>query len=630
MLIAHTMDNHAFGNGGVKVAANGHADNRSVASSVMNSTETLETDSDVKNITASERGKWGRDIEFMLSCIAYSVGFGNIWKFPYTALENGGGAFLLPYLIVLFIVGRPIYYLEMVLGQFSSRGVVKLYDLAPAMRGIGVAQSIGMFVVLTYYAPVLAITFRYFVASLSTTLPWSLCDPSWPNCVNSSFVGQLNASNTSVTLQSSAELYYLKTIINKAPSLYDGLGTPDWKLTLCLLFSWVVVAIILMRGAKSTGKASYFLAIFPYVIILILLVQTMTLDGAMTGILYFLTPQWDKLLTVKVWYEAVSQCFFSLSVCYGGIVAYSSFNNFRNNVHRDAVIISWLDTFTSIIVGCIVFGVLGNLAHVTGQTDIQKLATKGAGLTFMTYPDAISKFEFLPQVFAALFFLMLFIVGVGSNLGVTTSIITAIRDQRPDIKHWHVVLGTAIIGFLSGLVYLTPGGMDFLDVIDDLGAKHVTLTFAVLELAAIAWIYGVDRICRDIKFMLRIETSIYWRLCWGLIAPLATLLIFLFSIVNIKLQDVPTQYNVLGLSIYALAILQLPIFYIYAMHRRRSRHDESLRQSAQNSLEPLAVWGPEDDGIRLQYQMEEEQYQKTHPVPSSVVQRIKKRMFNMD
>lgn len=71
----------------------------------------------------------------MLSCIAYSVGFGNIWKFPYTALENGGGAFLIPYLVVLFLIGRPIYYLEMVMGQFCSRGCVKIYDMAPIMRG---------------------------------------------------------------------------------------------------------------------------------------------------------------------------------------------------------------------------------------------------------------------------------------------------------------------------------------------------------------------------------------------------------------------------------------------------------------------------------------------------------------
>lgn len=82
-----------------------------------------------------ERDLWGNQLEFLMSCIAMSVGLGNVWRFPFTALENGGGAFLIPYLIVLFVVGKPIYYLEMLIGQFSSRGCAKVYDLCPAMRG---------------------------------------------------------------------------------------------------------------------------------------------------------------------------------------------------------------------------------------------------------------------------------------------------------------------------------------------------------------------------------------------------------------------------------------------------------------------------------------------------------------
>lgn len=82
-----------------------------------------------------ERENWDKGVEFLMSCIAMSVGLGNVWRFPFTALENGGGAFLIPYLIVLLVVGRPLYYLEMIIGQFSSRGSVKAFDLAPAMRG---------------------------------------------------------------------------------------------------------------------------------------------------------------------------------------------------------------------------------------------------------------------------------------------------------------------------------------------------------------------------------------------------------------------------------------------------------------------------------------------------------------
>lgn len=71
-----------------------------------------------------------------MSCIAMSVGLGNVWRFPFVALENGGGAFLIPYLVILALIGRPLYYLEMLIGQFSSRGSIQVYDMVPAMRGL--------------------------------------------------------------------------------------------------------------------------------------------------------------------------------------------------------------------------------------------------------------------------------------------------------------------------------------------------------------------------------------------------------------------------------------------------------------------------------------------------------------
>lgn len=82
-----------------------------------------------------ERVMWGNQIEFLMSCIATSVGLGNVWRFPFAAYENGGGAFLIPYVIVLFLVGKPMYYLEGVLGQFSSRNSIKVWSLSPAMKG---------------------------------------------------------------------------------------------------------------------------------------------------------------------------------------------------------------------------------------------------------------------------------------------------------------------------------------------------------------------------------------------------------------------------------------------------------------------------------------------------------------
>lgn len=143
-----------------------------------------------------------------------SVGLGNVWRFPSAALENGGGAFLIPYLVVLFLVGRPIYYLEMIMGQFSSRGAIELYDCCPAMRGIGIAQIIAVYFVSTYYASLNSIIGHYIYSSFKSPLPWAKCREEWgPNCVNSDGTPSTFkfdafmaiASNKSI---SSSELYF--------------------------------------------------------------------------------------------------------------------------------------------------------------------------------------------------------------------------------------------------------------------------------------------------------------------------------------------------------------------------------------------------------------------------------------
>lgn len=141
-----------------------------------------------------------------MSCIALSVGLGNVWRFPFAALENGGGAFLIPYLVVLLLVGKPIYYLEMLVGQFSGRGSINVYDISPIMRGIGYGQVFAVGVLLTYYASLLALTVRYFVASFASVLPWSLCKEEWGDtCIDST---TKNITNITTKVSTSAEWYF--------------------------------------------------------------------------------------------------------------------------------------------------------------------------------------------------------------------------------------------------------------------------------------------------------------------------------------------------------------------------------------------------------------------------------------
>lgn len=279
--------------------------------------------------------------------------------------------------------------MEMVFGQFSSRGSVKVFDCVPAMRGVGVGQIVSVAIVATYYSSLMALTLSYFANSFQEVLPWSKCKDEWNmTCIPSDISTNDNHTNMmwSNQTKSSAELYFLKDVLRAKDHIDDGLGTPNWTLVTFLAISWSIVFLILVRGVKSSGKASYVLAIFPYFVLSILFVKALTLEGSLNGIKYFLTPQWDKILDPKVWYAAVTQVFFSLSVCFGNIIMYSSYNKFGHNVYRDANIVTTLDTFTSLLAGCCIFGILGHLAHELGVEDVASVIKPGAGLAFISYP----------------------------------------------------------------------------------------------------------------------------------------------------------------------------------------------------------------------------------------------------
>ncbi|XP_062561322.1 sodium-dependent nutrient amino acid transporter 1-like isoform X2 [Armigeres subalbatus] len=597
---------------GVPVHSDGTRDRRHSRGGDSAVTKTV-TDSSTTSLENGEddsgkgRDQWGKGIEFLMSCIAMSVGLGNVWRFPFIALENGGGAFVIPYIIVLLLVGKPVYYMEMIIGQFSSRGSVKVYDCAPAMRGVGYGQLFSVTSLITYYSSLMALIGSYMYNSFKDPLPWAHCRAEWgPDCVNASAKQLILTNDSEVDATnriSSSELYFKRVVLKEIDSIHDGIGLPDWQLTLFLCLSWSMVLLILIRGVRSAGKASYFLALFPYVVMGILLVRACTLPGAINGIIYFLKPQWDKILDPSVWYAAVTQCFFSLSICFGNIVMYSSYNKFRHNVQRDANIVTTIDTLTSLLAGCTIFGILGHLAHVVGSTDVGSVVKSGAGLAFISYPEAIAKFDFLPQAFSVLFFFMLFVLGIGSNVAMTSCVMTVIRDQFPKVKNWHAATGIAICGVALGSVYVTPGGQYILTLVDHFGASFIALVLAIAELITIGWIYGVDRLCKDVEFMLGTRPSLYWRLCWKWFTPLLMAAILIYNLVSLE----PLTYqgyvypNIaydIGWLIAAVGLLQLPIWGTIAVLKQDGKN---WTEKLLNAFRPSQDWGPIDSNLHQEY-----------------------------
>ncbi|XP_026753316.2 sodium-dependent nutrient amino acid transporter 1-like [Galleria mellonella] len=551
------------------------------------------------------RPKWDNQIEFLMSCIATSVGLGNVWRFPFVAYQNGGGAFLIPYVIVLLLIGKPMYYLETVLGQFSSSNCVKIWALSPAMKGTGYAQALGAGYVLSYYVSIIALCLYYLAVSFQSTLPWAVCLDEWIieyNCIdaNSNVNPELLGNATSST-----ELYFKHTVLRQLESIHDGIGAPLWDLSLCLLASWLIIFFIVARGVKSSGKAAYFLAIFPYIVLFILLIRAVTLEGAGKGIMFFITPDWNQILKIKVWYAAVTQVFFSLSVCSGALIMFASYNGFKQNVYRDSMIVTILDTFTSLISGITIFAVLGNLAHQLGYDDISEvIGSGGTSLAFISYPDAIAKSPFAPQLFSVLFFLMMGVLGIGSGVALLSTINTILSDAFPKIPTIYMATVTCAVGFFVGLVYVTPGGQYILELVDYYGGTFMRLFAAIAETIGVFWIYGLENLCIDIEFMLGIKTSFYWRICWAIVTPLMMIAVFMYAMVTSEALVFGDDYTytksayIAGNCMQYVGMALIPLFIFIAFWKYRSIN---CVETVIKSFRKKSTYGPQETDLRYKW-----------------------------
>jgi len=591
-----------------------------------------------------ERQQWDSPIEFLLSCISMSVGLGNVWRFPFTAYENGGGAFLIPYILVLLFVGRPLYLLELALGQFSSSGSVRVWDMVPAFGGIGYGQVIATGCVCTYYCSLIGLSIYYLGMSCYPTLPWTLCNealgvpqqiciPSGGN--KSEFVSCFGANETdfnsticveagtikedittltpNVSVISSAEQFFRFGVLKEKKDISEGLGLPDPPLAGCLAVCWLLIYLSLRKGVSSSGKVAYFTAIFPYVVMLIMLVRGLTLPGASKGLWFFFTPQWEKLANLKVWYAAVTQSFFSLSIGFGTLTTYSSYNKFRHNTNRDALIISFADTGTSLLAGTIIFSILGHLAHEL-DVDIEDVVKSGGGLAFVSYPEVLAKFTFAPQLFAVLFFLMLITLGLGSAIGLFSAVTTTICDSFPDTNRKSIIKVCCAFGLAIGMFYITPGGQTMLDLVDYYGGTLLILALASLEVIAINWIYGTNVLTRDFNFMLGTNLSVYWRFCWGVLCPVLLPLLFFYVIFTQAgmPKELSATAQVFGWIIAVLGILVVPFHFMLSITADEEGEflqrviavfkSGLLGQKVSEIFLPNSAWGPTSIEERRKWQ----------------------------
>ncbi|CAL8107713.1 unnamed protein product [Calicophoron daubneyi] len=542
-----------------------------------------------------DRGTWSGQFDFLITCISYAVGLGNVWRFPYLCYKNGGGAFLIPYTLMLLLLGLPLFFLEFAFGQFASLGPISVWNISPLFKGIGYAMMLCSWILLVYYQIVVSHCIYFFIASFTSSLPWANCGNWWntDNCFDGSNITE-NISFGGLSTPPTEEYYYNHVL--GLTSGIDSFGTPSWRLTLCLAASWIICALAVIKGVQSLGKVSYFTTLFPYFLLTILLIRSCLLPGSLQGIVFYLYPQFSRLLDPRVWVEAATQIFFSLSCCNGGLIAMSSFNKFKNNCCRDAIIVACINCATSVYAGFVIFANLGFMAHVKNTT-VSEVARSGPGLAFVVYPEAMTNMP-LPSLWSILFFFMMCTLGFGSQFSILEAVISGLQDElrrvgRVFTGFQQVIFRGSIcaFNFLLGLPMVCGGGYYLFYLVDNFLAGYPLLFIAIAETLVICYVYGLKQFRRDVEMMTKERPNWYWRLCWMAITPLISLglIIFLFTAgEEFHLGDYryPPWALSIGHMVSAGPVLCIPIWFIYKYCR------EGGIILLREFLKPAHEWGP--------------------------------------
>ncbi|XP_022602707.1 sodium-dependent neutral amino acid transporter B(0)AT3-like [Seriola dumerili] len=529
-----------------------------------------------------ERPKWDNKVQYLLTCIGFAVGLGNVWRFPYLCQIYGGGAFLIPYLIALVFEGLPLLYLELAIGQRLRMGSIGVWNsISPLLGGLGIASMVVSFLVGIFYNTILAWVLWYFFHSFQNPLPWSQCP------LNDNHTGY----NVECEKSTPVNYFWYRETLNITPDI-DTSGSLQWWMVICLASAWCIVYICFIKGIESMGKAVYVTATFPYLVLTIFLIRALTLPGATDGLLYLFSPDWEILKNPQVWLDAATQIFFSLSVAFGGLIAFSSYNSERNNCERDAVLVGIINSATSLYASISIFSILGfkattlyntclqeNILALTNHFEISDQnitvesykhwftylnqtypsevanlhlkfcdlntfldqSASGTGLAFIVFTEAVIE---MPgsQIWAILFFVMLFSLGLSSMFGNLEGVLTPINDLKlvPKwIPHELVTGVICLICFLTALIFTLGSGNYWVEVFNSYVGSVPLLIIAFFEIIGVIYVRGMKTFSEDIYFMTGKRPNIFWKACWMVISPLM-LLVVLIAYVVIQAQKHPT------------------------------------------------------------------------------------------
>ncbi len=456
----------------------------------------------------SSRETWTGQGLFLLAAIGSAIGLGNIWRFPGVAYTNGGGAFMVPYLIALIVVGIPVLLLDYAIGH-KFRGSPPLALRRFTRRSPRVGEFLGWFqvavclVIFLYYAVVIAWACRYAVYSVTE---------AWGADTLDFFLNK-----------------YLQTAEAGTFSL-----TPVLGVMIPLALVWVLVVFIMARGlAGGIELANKVFLPLLVVLFTVMVVRALFLPGALDGLNALFTPNWDTLTDTNVWLAAFAQIFYSMSIAFGIMLTYSSYLKPRSNLVGTGLVAGFANSSFEVLAGIGVFSALGFMAHGTGVGVNELTGITGPILSFVTFPQIISMMPGGP-LFGCLFFTSLVLAGFTSLLSLLQVVSGGLQDKFGfNPRNAALVMGIPA-AVISILLFGTRSGLDALDVMDNFinGVGVVGSAIAMTVVAAVLW-KKLNKLRHHLNTVSSVKVPKVWNYIVGLVVPAVLTVMLTGSIIQL-------------------------------------------------------------------------------------------------
>ena len=527
--------------------------------------------------------------EFLLVNVGYAVGLGNFIIFPGRVYENGGGAFLIAYFLALFLLGVPIFCLELKLGQYFQRGNYHALTAAhPRFWAVGFAGILQSFIVMHYYNVLIAWALVYFGYSFVQPLPWA----------------------------GDSEGFFYDTVLNISSGIGDT-GAVNWKLLLANGGAWVLMALILCKGVESIGKAAYVMVILPYLCIITLLVKGLTLEGSDLGVRAYMQVDMSQLGRLDTWVRAAGQIFFSVGVAFGGLTTFASYQPRSNNYVRDSFLVPTINCLTSFVAGFAIYAVLGSIAVARSSESgegpatvdgVQVLGLSGFQLAFVAYSEGLAQFGGGggANFFSCLFFLTLIALGVDSQVGNVETVVTFIKDSGLPLPRWLIGVVVCITGFLLSIPMVCDSGYFWVTLLWDFGNYLSMFAISGLTMVLVGWVLGPAWVQQASQEMRGTKMTPIFPFFWRFVDPIICAALFIIGTVALvpypstlgqgsaaspfptwaQVFSIVINYGPTALMLLALAVPARYLPFIPKGRRRSIAADSVLELSSDSAPDP--------------------------------------------